>query len=276
MRAWSGRKFLAPLAIGLVLSSAACAAPGTAASASTALVTRSAAGTSSSPTLESAAPSDSVTAGSAKVAGPAAPVSTATVGTQATIPSAPGTAGSTAQPPPISAAPVSSAAGVVVTAELPACTPANLKTVAPGKLTFATGPKRQAPWFLGADPGSGRGYESAVAAALAKQLGYAPDAISWTTADPTKVVLGKATGFDVAVDEFATPDQMSGRVDYSTGYFGMSDSVVASSAGVAARTKNLAELEKLKVATISGTTAAAATRASQIPATARSYPSGSA
>ncbi len=93
--------------------------------------------------------------------------------------------------------------------------------------------------------------------------------------DPAKVVLGKGTGFDVALDEFATPDRTSGPVDYSTGYFGMSDSVVASSGTATAGISNTAGLKTLRVATVSGTTGASAVK-SQISAAAHSYPSATA
>ncbi len=197
--------------------------------------------------------------------------STAVVGTQASIPSAPGTAGSGEQPPVITAAPVTSAPGVVVTAALPNCTPATLKTLSAGKLTFATGDSLAAPWFVGADPADGQGYESAVAAAVAKELDYAPTAVLWTSVDRAKAAAGQESGFDVALDQFAVPDTTSRAVDYSTGYFGISDSVVAKTDTPAAAVSSLAGLKNLRVATVSGSTGASAAKA-QFASTPRSSP----
>jgi len=131
------------------------------------------------------------------------------------------------------------------------------------------------PWFVGGDPANGRGYESAVAAAVAKQLGYPAGAVAWTTTDPTKVVLGKASGFDVALDQFATPQGTTGPVDYSTGYFSISDSVVAKSNTGASRATGLSDLKRLRVAAFPPSTDSS-TAAAQLSAAAHRYPSAAA
>ncbi len=60
-------------------------------------------------------------------------------------------------------------------AETPAadeCTPDTMETVADGTLTIATDDPAYEPWFVDNDPTNGEGYESAVAYAIAEQLGY--------------------------------------------------------------------------------------------------------
>jgi polar amino acid transport system substrate-binding protein len=181
-----------------------------------------------------------------------------TSGLQASVPSASATAGPSSSPtsgpqvsaPAVSASPVTSGVGVVVT-PLPDCNSGRLKTVVPGKLTFTIGEKTQAPWFVGTDPADGRGYESAVAIAVADELGYSTGDIRWTRIDLAKVTAGRGTGFDVALGEFATPDK-SAAVDYSTGYFSISDSVVAKPDSAAAKVTTVAGLKSLRVGAISG------------------------
>ena len=55
-----------------------------------------------------------------------------------------------------------------------------LKT--PGKLTVATDNPVYPPWFVHNTPTNGKGYESAVAYAIAKQLGFSSSDVTWVTA----------------------------------------------------------------------------------------------
>ena len=54
-----------------------------------------------------------------------------------------------------------------------ACTMANLKTKTPGTLTIATDEPVYEPWFVDDKPENGKGFECAVAYAVAEKLGYA-------------------------------------------------------------------------------------------------------
>ncbi|MDQ2738686.1 MAG: hypothetical protein M3Y35_08770, partial [Actinomycetota bacterium] len=151
---------------------------------------------------------------------------TTTAGTAAAIPAAPGTAGTAALPPTSVAAPVTSDPGIVAT-PLPNCNPSTLRTNVKGEIIFTTGGTVREPWFVGA-PKDGRGYEAAVAQAVAKELGFEASMVRWTTSNLSEVASGhpgNAANFDVALGELATPDGES-PVDYSTGYFSMSESVV--------------------------------------------------
>ena len=49
---------------------------------------------------------------------------------------------------------------------------AALTTITPGVLTIGTDDPAYGPWFDSNTPSNGKGYESAVAYAVAKQLGY--------------------------------------------------------------------------------------------------------
>src|SRR4051794_36472123 len=59
------------------------------------------------------------------------------------------------------------------------CTPDAMETVADGTLTIATDDPAYEPWFVDNDPTNGKGYESAVAYAVAEQLGYTQDQVAW-------------------------------------------------------------------------------------------------
>lgn len=241
MRTRTGRQ-VAPLAAALLLSLAACAqvpAPATAASPGALLTRTSTAGNATRP------------APSAQPGTTAQPPITAqpTTGAQPTTAAQPPV---TAQPPasaggaPTSTAPVTSGAGEQV-APLPSCRATTLPTAVRGTLTFAVSKTAGTPWFIG-NPAQGKGFEAAVGAAVAAQLGYAADRVQWKSAAAADVQAAKVPGADVGLGEFRTPDQGGGPVDYTTGYFSISDSVVARVGSPAATVKGLSGLTKLRVA----------------------------
>src|SRR5262249_53786800 len=60
------------------------------------------------------------------------------------------------------------------------CPPGELETVANGVLTVATDKPAYPPYFEDDDPTNGEGFESAVAYAIGKQLGYPKAKLKWT------------------------------------------------------------------------------------------------
>src|SRR3954449_1448848 len=60
------------------------------------------------------------------------------------------------------------------------CSPKNLKTLKANTLTIATDQPAFEPWMVDDDPTNGKGFESAVAYAVADQLGYSKDQVTWT------------------------------------------------------------------------------------------------
>src|SRR5579871_1889780 len=55
------------------------------------------------------------------------------------------------------------------------------EVIAKGHLTVATNTPALAPWFWNDNPGNGKGYESAVAYALAGVLGLKRSSVAWYT-----------------------------------------------------------------------------------------------
>jgi polar amino acid transport system substrate-binding protein len=55
-----------------------------------------------------------------------------------------------------------------------------METLEAGTLTIATDQPAYEPWMVDDDPTNGQGFEAAVAYAVAEQLGYAEDAVTWT------------------------------------------------------------------------------------------------
>ncbi len=265
-------------AVGLIfaLGVGGCAAGGQAGSGSDG---SSGSGLAAGSSALPAASSPSMATQAASSSGPAVPTTTTrgttttgmtTAGTAAGIPAAPNTAGTAALPPTSAAAPVTSDPGIVAT-PLPNCNPSTLRTNVKGEITFTTGGTVRQPWFVGS-PNDGRGYEAAVAQAVAKELGFGASMVRWTTSNLGEVASGhpgNAANFDVALGELATPDGES-PVDYSTGYFSMSESVVIKTGARAPA--NVAAMKNLRVAEVP--TAGTSTVSNRLPASrSSSYPS---
>ncbi len=228
-RAGRVRRACVPLGLALVLAATGCAQPAPTVSSG------SSAPSTGSVSAGGPPPSGSAPAGSS--AGTAAGAST-----PVSAPAPPSAPTATSGPSP---APVTSGPGRPAS-PLPACR--DLRTLRAGHITLAAADRAASPWFTG-DPADGQGYEAAVGAAVARELGYSAGNVVWTTADRSQVLAGRASGFDVALGEFPVPDRAATAVDYSTGYFSISQSVVARTGSPAATLKASATLRTLRVAT---------------------------
>src|SRR4051794_31184155 len=65
------------------------------------------------------------------------------------------------------------------TASTDACATDSLPVRTAGQLTVATDSPAYDPWFNDNDPSNGKGYESAVAYAVADKLGFSADQVQW-------------------------------------------------------------------------------------------------
>ena len=77
-------------------------------------------------------------------------------------------------------APSSATATPAAAAKGAACDKASLALKTPGTLTVGTDKPAYPPYFEDDDPTNGKGFESAVAYAVAEQLGFAKDEVKWT------------------------------------------------------------------------------------------------
>jgi polar amino acid transport system substrate-binding protein len=135
-----------------------------------------------------------------------------------------------------------------------ACAPAQLKTVAAGKLTIGTDEPVYPPWFVDNKPESGQGYESAVAAAVAAKLGYAKDQVAWTRVTFNNAIAPGPKTFDFDINEFSITDERKQAVDFSSPYYDVTQTVIALKSSKIAGAKSLADLKGAKLGAQVGTT----------------------
>ena len=140
------------------------------------------------------------------------------------------------------------------TAAANACEKSNLSLRTPGTFTVATDNPAYDPWFSDNKPSNGKGYESAVAYAVAKQLGFQPAEVKWVTASFNSVVTPGRKNFDVDINQVSISDERRKAVDFSSGYYDVAQSVVSYRGSKIDGAKSLADLKNAKLGAQVGTT----------------------
>lgn len=134
------------------------------------------------------------------------------------------------------------------------CTADQLPTKVKGKLTIATDDPAYAPWFADNKPDNGKGYESAVAYAVAEKLGYAKDAVVWKRVTFNNAVAPGPKDFDFDVNQFSITEERMKAVDFSSPYYDVRQTVIALKTSKIAGAKSLADLKAAKLGAQVGTT----------------------
>lgn len=134
------------------------------------------------------------------------------------------------------------------------CAPGELATHVPGKLTVGTDKPAYAPWFSDDEPSNGKGFESAVAYAVAKELGYGSDTVVWQHTPFNSAFAPGAKTFDFAVNQVSISDERKKAVAFSSGYYDVRQAVVALKSSKAAKATGVADLKDVKLGAQVGTT----------------------
>ncbi|MEN9505066.1 MAG: hypothetical protein RI958_992 [Actinomycetota bacterium] len=130
-------------------------------------------------------------------------------------------------------------------------------TVADGVLTIATGEPAFPPYVVDDAPESGEGFEAAVALAVARELGFEGDAVTWIrTAFDTAIAPGPKD-FDFNLQQYTITDERKEVVDFSNGYYTAPQAVFGLATSAAASAATLADLAALKIGVAAGTTSIA-------------------
>ena len=134
------------------------------------------------------------------------------------------------------------------------CAKADLATVASGKLTIATGQPAYYPWVLDDKPESGNGFESAVAYAVAKQLGYTADEVTWVRTTFDGAVTPGEKNFDFNLQQFSITADRQKVVDFSSPYYTAPQAIVSYKGSKIEGKTSIADLKSAKLGAAVGTT----------------------
>jgi polar amino acid transport system substrate-binding protein len=146
-----------------------------------------------------------------------------------------------------------------------ACQKASLDLYKSGRLTIGTDKPAYPPYFADDQPSNGKGFESAVAYAIAKQLGFTPAEVTWVVVPFNASYAPGPKKFDFDVNQISISPARQKRVDFSTPYYTAPQAVVALNKSGAAGATSLADLKSAKLGVQIGTTSLDATTASIQP-----------
>ena len=129
-----------------------------------------------------------------------------------------------------------------------------------GVLTVGTDKPAYDPWFSDNDPTNGKGFESAVAYAVAEKMGFSRDQVRWTRVKFNNSYKPGPKSFDFDINQISiTPDRQK-VVDFSEGYYSAAQAVIALKGSPAAKATGLSALTGLKLGAQTGTTSLTAIR----------------
>jgi polar amino acid transport system substrate-binding protein len=143
-----------------------------------------------------------------------------------------------------SASASSSAAGSSAAEE---CSPETLETLEPDTLTIATDQPAYEPWVVGDAPESGEGFEAAVAYAVAEQLGYTEDQVTWTRVPFNAAIQPGPRPFDFDINQFSITEERKQAVDFSSPYYTVSQAVITTAGSAADGATSIADLKDLNI-----------------------------
>ena len=131
-----------------------------------------------------------------------------------------------------------------------------LPTLTEGVLTIGTSDPAYEPWVVDNDPSSGEGFESAVAAAVAEELGFAEDEVEWVAVTFDQIIAPGAKPFDFAINQVSITDERRQNLDFSSRYYDTAQAVVTIEGSPVAGATSLAELAGARIGAMVGTTSA--------------------
>ena len=134
------------------------------------------------------------------------------------------------------------------------CKPGQLPTEQQGVLTIATDKPAYPPYFEDDEPANGEGFESAVAFAIAKQLGYPEDKVKWTVESFNSSFAPGPKDFDFDVNQISITPVREKAVDFSAPYYTANQAVVVLKDSEAAEATSLADLKDADLGVQIGTT----------------------
>jgi polar amino acid transport system substrate-binding protein len=139
-----------------------------------------------------------------------------------------------------------------------ACSKSNLPLHTPGILTVATDSPAYPPYFENNKPANGKGFESAVAYAVAAKLGFAKSAVKWVVEPFDSSYAPGPKNFDFDINEISITPARKQAVDFSAPYYTNPQGIVVAASGPYAHATSLAAFKNAKIGVQIGTTSLSA------------------
>jgi polar amino acid transport system substrate-binding protein len=137
-------------------------------------------------------------------------------------------------------------------------------TIDEGSLTVGTDNPAYTPWYAGGaskgsawklnDPSNGKGFESAVVYAVAKQLGFQRSAVKWVYVPFAKAYAPGKKPFDFDINQISFTPARAKVVTFSSSYFNVNQAIVVNKGTPIAKVHSIAGLRDYKLGAQLGTT----------------------
>ncbi|MEA2418476.1 MAG: polar amino acid transport system substrate-binding protein [Thermoleophilaceae bacterium] len=141
-----------------------------------------------------------------------------------------------------------------------ACAKDQLALTNSGQLTVGTDKPAFPPYFVDDDPTNGKGFESAVAYAVAKQLGFGKDEVKWTVVPFNSSYAPGPKQFDFDINQISITPARDKAVDFSRPYYTSPQAIVVPKGSDLADASSLADLKDATIGVQIGTTSLDAAR----------------
>lgn len=159
-----------------------------------------------------------------------------------------------AEAPATTTSAAASGASASASASGAACAKDTLALKKTGTLTIGTDNPAYEPWFSDNTPSNGKGFESAVAYAVAKQLGFAENEVTWVTVSFNAATAPGPKTFDFDINQVSITEERRKGLDFSSGYYDVTQALVTVKGSKIAGAKTIADLAGAKLGAQVGTT----------------------
>ena len=130
------------------------------------------------------------------------------------------------------------------------------KTITGGKLTIATGNPAYYPWVHDDAPESGKGFEAAVAYAVADKMGFSKDNVVWVRTSFDEAIQPGAKNFDFNMQQYSITEERKKVVDFSDAYYSAAAAILVRKKTIEGGLKpEMSALKSLKWGVVQATTA---------------------
>ena len=157
-------------------------------------------------------------------------------------------------------------AGATAEATPDACATENLETMTAGSLTIGADNPAFPPYFEPSDPAvegsewelgeptNGKGLEAATAYAVAEQLGFTADQVTWAPVPFNNAIQPGPKDFDLYLTQVSYSAERAQAVDLSDGYFDLNQAVIGNADTPIDEVTTVAGLKEFKLGAPVGTT----------------------
>src|SRR5687768_18617160 len=146
------------------------------------------------------------------------------------------------------------------TEQADSCSKEQLALVNQGQLTVGTDKPAFPPYFVDDDPTNGKGFESAVAYAVARELGFDKSEVEWTVVPFNSSYAPGPKDFDFDINQISITPQREKAVDFSRPYYTAPQAVVTPKNSEFANAETFADLQGGTIGVQIGTTSLDAVR----------------